>query len=40
MGLKEARPDAGLDIVAAQRASFSRGQWVEGVRTSTGWMGI
>jgi hypothetical protein len=40
MGLKEARPDTGLDIVAAQRASFSRGQWVEGVRTSTGWMGI
>jgi hypothetical protein len=40
MGLKEARPDTGLDIVAAQRASFSRGQWVEGVRTSTGWMGV
>jgi hypothetical protein len=40
MGLKEARPDTGLDIVAAQRASFSRGQWVEGVLTSTGWMGI
>ncbi len=40
LGVREARPDAGLDIVAAQRASFSRGQWVEGVRTSTGWMGI
>jgi hypothetical protein len=40
MGLKEARPDTGADIVAAQRASLSRGQWVEDARVSTGWMGI
>jgi hypothetical protein len=40
MGLREAHPDTGAEIIAAQRASFSRGQWVEGVRTSTGWMGI